>query len=543
MRHAGNLIVGTLSDQALRIVRSVIGDPSEMLSKLDRRYDSNSTASKIVKMSELVSTKYTSLREDMAKLVDRMTALVEQLRSMGTVFDESLAIDILVVSIDVFDLQLVTAAMKTLADADITWEEVSNRLIEEAKHRSSYSASSARDSAANSACQICHKTSHRTDQCFLNPMSDNCRFKVSAETVEKILGGKPQRRRDDRRNNGNGKKWKPKKDDRYAMTRGQCKRNGRKIDRMMMDGGTTSHLTPHVERVHSKTPCEVVITLTDASTVRSSHKGVRKVSFATDAGPRKVSLSETIVVPDAGMSLLSVPSLVQKNIGLIFMPRRAVLFDLLDDMATLCYAEQDIDGLFYIGNDCESIPPSFSRADERQLSAMMAVVRRKFMTKPPTCVPDELNDDGDCSLENSEEDEIDSDSPTVLTRDDNISKGNKPPKARDEIVKTWYLRLGHDLPLKAVARHVTDVLLPHVSCTSVDCDICLKGEFKRRFAGSLTSSMEPDTLQFDTKGKIETESGHGHHYFVTIVEEHSRFVATRPIRSKADASHAILAYV
>lgn len=135
------------------------------------------------------------------------------------------------------------------------------------------------------------------------------------------------------------------------MARGQFMRNGLTVDRMMLESGTTSHLTPHVDRVQSKTPCDISIKLADDLKVRSRHKGVRKVSFATDSGRRKVSLSNTLGVPNAGMSLLSVPSLVQKNIGLMFMPRRAVLFDLLDDMATLGYAEQDDDGLFYIADN------------------------------------------------------------------------------------------------------------------------------------------------------------------------------------------------
>lgn len=54
---AKNIIVSTLSDQALRVVRSDIGKPIDMLAKLDARYDSKSTDTRINKMSELVSAR------------------------------------------------------------------------------------------------------------------------------------------------------------------------------------------------------------------------------------------------------------------------------------------------------------------------------------------------------------------------------------------------------------------------------------------------------------------------------------------------------
>lgn len=52
---------------------------------------------------------------------------------MDTVFDDSLDIGILVASIEVSELFSVTAATKTFADKDLTWEDVSIHLIEEMK--------------------------------------------------------------------------------------------------------------------------------------------------------------------------------------------------------------------------------------------------------------------------------------------------------------------------------------------------------------------------------------------------------------------------
>lgn len=64
--------------------------------------------------------------------VERIVALIEQLRAISTTLEDSLSIGILVASIVVVELQLVTASIKTLTTADATWETVSNRLMDEA---------------------------------------------------------------------------------------------------------------------------------------------------------------------------------------------------------------------------------------------------------------------------------------------------------------------------------------------------------------------------------------------------------------------------
>lgn len=92
LQKASNLIVTSLSDQALRVVRFLAGNPTEMLHKLDARYDSRSTASKIAKMSEMVNNRFSSLHDDITTHCDNMAGLIEQIRSMGTTFDDSLAI-------------------------------------------------------------------------------------------------------------------------------------------------------------------------------------------------------------------------------------------------------------------------------------------------------------------------------------------------------------------------------------------------------------------------------------------------------------------
>lgn len=53
---------------------------------------------------------------------------------MGNWFDESLAIGILFTSIKVLELNEATAEIKMVADKGVNWEDVSERLIDEAKN-------------------------------------------------------------------------------------------------------------------------------------------------------------------------------------------------------------------------------------------------------------------------------------------------------------------------------------------------------------------------------------------------------------------------
>lgn len=64
-RAGRNLMLSVLNDQALRLVRDVIGSPFEIVNNLDKRYASKTTDSRMAKISELVSTRYYYHNEDM----------------------------------------------------------------------------------------------------------------------------------------------------------------------------------------------------------------------------------------------------------------------------------------------------------------------------------------------------------------------------------------------------------------------------------------------------------------------------------------------
>ena len=79
---ASGIIVSALSDSALRVVRSVIGDPAEMMRKLDARFESRPTATNITKITEFESARFVNIKSDITKHIDRMASILEQLKAM-----------------------------------------------------------------------------------------------------------------------------------------------------------------------------------------------------------------------------------------------------------------------------------------------------------------------------------------------------------------------------------------------------------------------------------------------------------------------------
>lgn len=81
----------------------------------------------------------------------------------------------------------------------------------------------------------------------------------------------------------------------------------------MIDRGNTANITPFTVSVEGKKSHEVSFNFSDDSIVKYSHFSDQKVRLMSDEGPRKISLSETLVAPINKMNLFSVPELIKKN--------------------------------------------------------------------------------------------------------------------------------------------------------------------------------------------------------------------------------------
>lgn len=125
------IIVSALGDHSILVLRTLIGRPTEMLEKVDTRFDSKPTACKISKMVELVSLRYAILKQDMTKHIYKVASIVELLKSMQDSMDESLSGGTPIASIYVVWIHPVVAAINTFADSDINWDSLLEHLIEE----------------------------------------------------------------------------------------------------------------------------------------------------------------------------------------------------------------------------------------------------------------------------------------------------------------------------------------------------------------------------------------------------------------------------
>lgn len=103
--------------------------------------------------------------------------------------------------------------------------------------------------------------------------------------------------------------------------------------------------------------------------------------------------------------------------------------------------------------------------------------------------------------------------------------------------------MGHALPLRAVKGCLSDGQRLHTVHSKLDCTPCVRRMDARRFSGSLTSVTKVRRLLCDTKGKIETKSVDGHHYWINVVEEYSRYVHVCTLRSRSNDSDKLLQFV
>lgn len=71
------------------------------MEKLDARFDSWSAATNILKIIEVVSTRYCNVKDDITKHIDRMAELLQQLKSMKEIMDDAVQVGILIASINV----------------------------------------------------------------------------------------------------------------------------------------------------------------------------------------------------------------------------------------------------------------------------------------------------------------------------------------------------------------------------------------------------------------------------------------------------------
>lgn len=93
-------------------------------------------------------------------------------------------------------------------------------------------------------------------------------------------------------------------------------------------------------------------------------------------------------------------------------------------------------------------------------------------------------------------------------------------------------RFGNSASMNIVKCHLRECLLPHDVKIFVELKSCDKGKYLYIISGSVTNSRSIWRIYVDTKAKIEAKSDDKHYYFITIVEEYSRYTEGFPSKRK-----------
>lgn len=145
-------------------------------------------------------------------------------------------------------------------------------------------------------------------------------------------------------------------------------------DRIILNYRTTSYLKLNGEHVREKCGKKSSIYLADNSAINSIHVGVRKSDVMNDYGSMSISLSNTLFVPNASISLMSIPGLVKKYIAVLFMLGYARFLLVRERFKSLGYATQYENGLFYVNDDGSTCPFEVANHLTAGVRAMMAKV-------------------------------------------------------------------------------------------------------------------------------------------------------------------------
>lgn len=329
----------------------------------------------------------------------------------------------------------------------------------------------------------------------------------------------------------------------------------------MLDSGTTAHMTPFIDALENPKECSVPIALGDDSVVHASHRGTQNVSWSTSEGNTKVSLSNTLGSEDLAMPLLSISALTAKRLSVLFLPNNAVIMDLDDNMRQIGTAFKGDDGLYYIGtNETESSSAAKVRVDR----AMMAYVRKHAAesqnqdsdsehdhettdTESISSLPELLSDvESDTDYDSDLDADWDSDagSNSEDIGEDIISdKLTESSTDMSIAVKSWHRRLGHFGTKKDIKDMIDQGLLPSPQGSNAECTHCARGKFRRFYRGSLTKATTPGHIHADLVGRVKPDSHEGYIYFLTIVDEFTRFVEVVSLRTKGEASNALLHFM
>ena len=335
-RKAAAIIINGLGDKPLRLVAAHIHDPKVMLEKLCERYAPSKLSTRMSLMAELQGYRYKA--EDMSDYVDKYTLLLDRLEAINAKVPSELAIIMFLHSMN-GKYEAVIAALRTLGEGKLTWDEVTTRLIEEYNTSSSRRGTSISSSIATAMettnspkiiCTHCGKLGHIIENCWWNPANPN--NKVGKGKA--IKGGRVKPRvnntvsphtqqakgRSTAQDQSGPSSRRPiSNKDKILMLNLTNHENIQK-NGFLLDSGASCHMSCTQNWLHNVQTIEArEISLADNSTVLATSAGnlILEAPYHGSSSI-KLTIKNVLFVPELELNLLSCSRLAEKGVACVF---------------------------------------------------------------------------------------------------------------------------------------------------------------------------------------------------------------------------------
>ena len=264
-----------------------------------------------------------------------------------------------------------------------------------------------------------------------------------------------------------------------------------------IDSGCTHHMTGNLDWLQHARQLErpAQITVGNGQCLKSTTVG--SVNFSTMFGT--VTLQDVLYVPGLSTNLVSISQACNNGIC-------EVTFD-----ADKCTFRKDATGVATAFMDTERNMYAFHPiSDDVQIQTLLATARE------PTFGQETQNDQ----------------------RRDQRDTGHPS----DDIV-TWHQRLGHLNYDAIITMHNQGIIRikGEVKRPNDTCEACVMGKqanlpFAKEKPDEAKAKQFGDVLHSDLCGPMETTSVHGHRFFMTVIDEHTRWITVILLKRKSQAT-------
>ena len=522
-----HLLVNSLGDRVLKSLLRHIKDPHVMFTKLQTRYASKTTSTKMSLLSEALQLKLSTG----SKITDHIAALelaFTKLTAAGHDVPELSQVCILLNSVSaVPEFEATVAAIKTMSENSTTWESVTTRLRDEAQHISSSTSTS---SPSTAQLALTHVSGSREEVYEQNRSNNNGNTNRGRRRRNANRNNRRQQQppSGDQRSQGQGSNaqqqqsknrttnnnlpsnfsmprmamavYSEKKD--YTMnsaiTSTVSKTRMSTEPEFLIDSGASHHMSHDPSLfLNLKGIGKETVSLGDMRKVEFTHSGsIDMFVRASPQGPPTwIRLNNVLLVPALGMNIISVSALNSNRFQIGFSNGCCLIND-ADRNEVIAAAYQKTDGLYWLS----------------------VIIHSQHAMTSGTNHTSDVQDYASAA--------------TAVT---------SSPK---QIL--WHKRLGHsnqeavNNTLKQKEYKSIDSSPEHITC--IDCTTS-KGT-RGTFDGSLNTLQNPgDCIYVDLCGPMPTTSWGGGRYMMLFIDGASRFIWEEVLKYKSDAAEAIERFV